>query len=127
MAKVTRGFTGRPRPGGDRRLPPGQYDAGGDWPVLTAEPTPAIVTDDWTFAVEGLVERPTTWTWDQIRALPASIYEGPIHCVTTWSRFGMTFTGVSVDLEERQVGRRPHPARTRRARLLGAQRLPRLR
>ena len=40
MAKVTRGFTGRPRPAGDRRLPPGQYDTGADWPVLTAEPTP---------------------------------------------------------------------------------------
>ncbi|HJP65553.1 MAG TPA: sulfite oxidase-like oxidoreductase, partial [Actinomycetota bacterium] len=64
MAKPTRGFTGRPRPGGDRRLPPGQYDTGGDWPVLTAEPTPAISTSDWTFAVEGLVERPVTWTWD---------------------------------------------------------------
>jgi DMSO/TMAO reductase YedYZ molybdopterin-dependent catalytic subunit len=97
MAKVTRGFTGRGRPGGDRRLPPGQYDTGGDWPVLTAEPTPAIATQDWSFAVEGLVERPSSWTWEEIHALPASTYEGPIHCVTTWSKFAMTFAGVSVD------------------------------
>ncbi len=36
---ITRGFTGRPRvhnPG----LPPGQYDAGDEWPVLSAEVTP---------------------------------------------------------------------------------------
>ena len=97
MAKVTRGFTGRPRPGGDRRLPPGQYDTGTDWPVLTAEPTPQISTDEWWFAVDGLVERPTRWTWEEMHALPASTYEGPIHCVTTWSKFGMRFAGVSVD------------------------------
>jgi DMSO/TMAO reductase YedYZ molybdopterin-dependent catalytic subunit len=108
MTKVTRGFTGRPRPAGDRRLPPGQYDTGGDWPVLTAEPTPAIATDDWTFTVEGLVERPSTWTWDEMHALPTSTYEGPIHCVTTWSKFGMAFTGVSVDVLLDSAG--PEPA-----------------
>ena len=34
----TRGFEGRRRPPRDERLPPGQYDVGSDWPVLTAEP-----------------------------------------------------------------------------------------
>jgi DMSO/TMAO reductase YedYZ molybdopterin-dependent catalytic subunit len=97
MAKFTRGFTGSRRGAGDVRLPPGQYDTGTDWPVLNAEATPSLSTDDWTFTVEGIVEEPTTWTWDQLRALPLSTYEGAIHCVTTWSKFGMTFTGISVD------------------------------
>ena len=44
-----------------------------------------------------MVERPTTWTWDEIRALPPSTYAGDIHCVTTWSKLGVTFDGVSVD------------------------------
>jgi DMSO/TMAO reductase YedYZ molybdopterin-dependent catalytic subunit len=78
-------------------LPPGQYDTGSSWPVLTAEATPRIDTDTWTFRVEGLVSNPTKWTWEQIHALPGSTYEGDIHCVTTWSKLGMTFTGVSVD------------------------------
>ena len=39
--------------------------------------------------VEGLVESPTTWTWDEIHALPADSYQGAIHCVTTWSKFDM--------------------------------------
>jgi DMSO/TMAO reductase YedYZ molybdopterin-dependent catalytic subunit len=94
--KVTRGFTGR-REGRDPRLPPGQYDTHGDWPVLSAEPTPELPTDAWTFTVRGLVESPTTWTWDQIHALPPSTYEGDIHCVTTWSRLGTSFAGVSLD------------------------------
>jgi DMSO/TMAO reductase YedYZ molybdopterin-dependent catalytic subunit len=94
---ITRGFEGRRRRPRDERLPPGQYDVGNEWPVLTAEPTPHLDTAGWTFAVDGLVERPVTWTWDEIHDLPASTYEGDIHCVTTWSKFGVTFTGVSVD------------------------------
>ena len=95
--KITRGFTGRAHPERSERLPPGQYDTGNSWPVLTAEVTPKLSTDTWTFRIEGLVEQETTWTWDEIHALPGSTYDGDIHCVTTWSKFDMTFTGVSVD------------------------------
>lgn len=93
---VTRGFTGRRRER-DPRLPPGQYDAGDDWPVLSAEATPHLATATWTFTVRGLVGTPVTWSWDDLRALPHETYSGPIHCVTTWSRLDTTFTGVSVD------------------------------
>jgi DMSO/TMAO reductase YedYZ molybdopterin-dependent catalytic subunit len=97
MGRFTRGFTGRGAAARDPRLPPGQYDTGRDWPVLTAEVTPELDTSSWTFSVEGLVERPTTWSWDEIHELPPSTYEGDIHCVTTWSKLGMRFAGVSVD------------------------------
>src|SRR5271155_6212076 len=91
----TRGFRSR----GPRapRLPPGQYDVGTDWPVLTAEATPTLSTATWTFSIGGLVEQPTKWTWEEIRALPDSTYAGDIHCVTTWSKLGVSFRGVSVD------------------------------
>jgi len=97
MAKVTRGFFGRRRSAAEERLPPGQYDVGNDWPVLTAEVTPRLDTTSWTFSVEGQVARPMTWTWDEIHALPASTYSGDIHCVTTWSKLGISFGGVAVD------------------------------
>ncbi|MFJ4005881.1 sulfite oxidase-like oxidoreductase [Streptomyces sp. NPDC090023] len=93
---VTRGFTGRrrvSRPG----LPPGQYDAGDDWPVLSAEVTPDLAPADWSFRVDGLVDRPQTWNWDEAHALPDSVYEGDIHCVTGWSKFGVRFGGVPLD------------------------------
>lgn len=93
----TRGFHSSPRRPRDPRLPPGQYDTGSLWPVLTAEPTPKLDVGSWTFSIEGLVERPTTWTWDQIHALARSTYDGDIHCVTTWSKLGVNFDGVSVD------------------------------
>jgi DMSO/TMAO reductase YedYZ molybdopterin-dependent catalytic subunit len=97
MSRFTRGFTGRDRTARDARLPPGQYDTGDQWPVLNAEATPHIDVDRWTFTIDGLVPRPTTWTWTEIRDLPASTYEGDIHCVTTWSKFGVRFGGVAVD------------------------------
>jgi DMSO/TMAO reductase YedYZ molybdopterin-dependent catalytic subunit len=93
----TRGFSGRGRAGRDLRLPPGQYDTGSTWPVLTAEPTPDLAPEDWTITVSGEVARPTTWTWAEAHALPPSTYAGDIHCVTTWSKLAMTFRGVSVD------------------------------
>ena len=97
MAGFTRGFQGRSHAERDPRLPPGQYDTGSTWPVLTAEATPRMSTDQWTFTIEGLVENETTWTWDEMHALPQSVYDGAIHCVTTWSKFDMHWDGVSLD------------------------------
>ncbi len=97
MAKPTRGFSGRGKAARDPRLPPGQYDAGDQWPVLNAEVTPQLDVASWSFSVEGLVAHPTTWTWEEIHALPESAYSGDIHCVTTWSKLGVHFSGVSVD------------------------------
>ena len=96
MATVTRGFFGRRRER-DPRLPPGQYDARDDWPVLHAEATPRLTTDRWTFTVSGLVDRETSWNWDEIHALPRSRYEGDIHCVTQWTKLDTTWSGVPVD------------------------------
>jgi DMSO/TMAO reductase YedYZ molybdopterin-dependent catalytic subunit len=81
----------------DPGLPPGQYDAGDDWPVLSAEVTPDLAPADWTFRIDGLVDEPRTWDWEEAHRLPPSAYEGAIHCVTSWSKFGVRFAGVSLD------------------------------
>ncbi len=106
---VTRGFFRRRPEGPAGRLPPGQYDVGGGWPVLTAEATPRIERESWTLRVDGLVERPTTWTWDAVQQLPKSSYRGDIHCVTTWSKFDVVFGGVTVDSLLAAAGRRQRP------------------
>jgi DMSO/TMAO reductase YedYZ molybdopterin-dependent catalytic subunit len=104
MAIASRGFGGRGRSKDrDPRLPPGQYDVGRDWPVLTAEVTPRFTLDRWSFTIDGLVDQTRVWSWDDVKALPSSKYEGDIHCVTTWSKLATNFTGVSVDLLLDQV------------------------
>ncbi len=110
MSTPNRGFLGRHRPARDVRLPPGQYDVGSDWPVLTAEVTPHLDPQKWTMRVDGLVAHEQTWTWDEMHALPASEYAGDIHCVTTWSKLATRFGGVSVDVLLDAAG--PEPSAT---------------
>ncbi|MCH1865054.1 molybdopterin-dependent oxidoreductase [Nocardioides sp. CFH 31398] len=96
---VTRGFTGRRRPvSREGRLPPGQHDVGDGWPVLTAEAEPHLRDDQVSLTVGGLVTSTTTWSLADLQALPHSTYAGDIHCVTSWSKLGTRFTGVSLDL-----------------------------
>jgi DMSO/TMAO reductase YedYZ molybdopterin-dependent catalytic subunit len=94
----TRGFLGRRKKERDPRLPPGQYDVGSDFPVLSAEVTPRLETDRWTMSVDGLVTDPQTWSWEGLHRLPESEYRGDIHCVTSWSKLDTSFSGVSVDV-----------------------------
>jgi DMSO/TMAO reductase YedYZ molybdopterin-dependent catalytic subunit len=97
MTPITRGFFGRRRDAelGDR-LPPGQYTVK-DFPVLTIGPTPRTPLDQWSFAIEGAVEPPRRWSWDEFRALPSETITKDIHCVTKWSKFDTVWEGVSVD------------------------------
>ena len=93
-----------PRPTGSRRprLPPGQYDTGRQWPVLTAEVTPqARHRDVDVHASRGSSSSRRRGRGTRSTRCPPSTYDGDIHCVTTWSKFGMTF--------DRRVGR--HAAR----------------
>ena len=70
MSFVSRGFRGRRREDADpARVPPGQYVTG-DFPVLSAGPTPHTPLDEWTFSIPGEVDEPRRWTWEEFRALP---------------------------------------------------------
>ena len=99
MAAVSRGFIGRRRRGQDsaHRLPPGQYDVGSAFPVLSAGPTPRRDLATWDFRVHGEVEQPTRWSWQEFQALPREEITVDIHCVTSWSKFDTMWSGVSVD------------------------------
>jgi DMSO/TMAO reductase YedYZ molybdopterin-dependent catalytic subunit len=98
MAPVSRGFRGRRRADVDAsRVPPGQYVVD-DFPVLSAGPTPQTSLDEWSFTINGAVDEPRSWSWDEFAALPSETFTVDIHCVTKWSKLGTTWTGVSVDL-----------------------------
>src|SRR5215468_294529 len=94
---VARGFRGRRQQGeAAGRVPPGQYVENG-FPVLSAGPTPRTPLDRWDFSVEGRVERPRRWTWNEFRALPREPVTKDIHCVTKWTKLDTHWEGVSVD------------------------------
>jgi DMSO/TMAO reductase YedYZ molybdopterin-dependent catalytic subunit len=99
MGFVSRGFTRRRQTpeGMADRLPPGQYYESG-FPVLTAGPTPRVEPADWSFRVDGMVASPAQWTWEEFGALPFEDVPCDIHCVTSWSKLGTSFRGVSLDV-----------------------------
>jgi DMSO/TMAO reductase YedYZ molybdopterin-dependent catalytic subunit len=103
MAVVARGFHRRKRDESDDRLPPGQYDVGDGFPVLSAGPTPHTPLDHWDFTVHDGAELRARWSWDEFRALPRESLTVDIHCVTTWSKFDTRWAGVAVDTLLRDV------------------------
>ena len=95
MSFITRGFSGRNRER-DPRLPPGQTLVE-DWPVLSAGVTPQIDPEEWTFEIRDETGAEHRWDWESMRALGLEDIEVDIHCVTHWSKLGMSWRGVSVD------------------------------
>ncbi len=97
MAPISRGFSGRRRAGADpSRLPPGQYLTP-DFPVLSAGPTPHTPLEQWSFTIEGELQQPASWTWQEFLSLPSELVTKDIHCVTKWSKFDTRWRGVSLD------------------------------
>ena len=96
MPPISRGFFGRRADVDPSRLPPGQYLTR-DFPVLSAGPTPKVHLHRWTFSIEGEVDEPRSWSWDELTALPAEEVTVDIHCVTKWSKLDTVWQGVSVD------------------------------
>src|SRR5512134_482501 len=94
---VSRGFVGKRR-GGEKkdRIPPGQYLTR-DFPVLSAGPTPHTPLDQWSFSIDGAVDKAVAWSWEEFLDLPAEQPHVDIHCVTKWSRLDTSWRGVSVD------------------------------
>ena len=78
--------------------------------MLAVGPTPPHAAVDWSFAVRGAVARNVSWEWDELLALPRETVTVDIHCVTQWTKFDTTWTGVSLDV----LLPRP-PARSTRA------------
>jgi DMSO/TMAO reductase YedYZ molybdopterin-dependent catalytic subunit len=75
------------------RLPPGQ-SASIKWPVLHEGEVPSFDPKAWDFRVGGLVEEPSTLTWEGFQALPKAGVRSDFHCVTRWSTFDNVWEGV---------------------------------
>ncbi len=97
MAVLSRGFRRGRRDRDDGRLPPGQYDVGDGFPVLSAGPTPHTRLDRWDLTVHDATGQRARWSWDEFRALPRVAITVDLHCVTTWSKFDTRWEGVSLD------------------------------
>jgi len=55
-----------------------------------------VDTAQWRFRIWGAVAEPAQWSWADLGALPTRDTSCDIHCVTRWSRYDNTFTGIPV-------------------------------
>ena len=76
------------------RVPPHQRVTS-KLPTLTYGPVPRVDLARWRFEVDGLVEEPVSFTWEQFMALPQLTLVDDIHCVTGWSLLDSAWEGVS--------------------------------
>jgi DMSO/TMAO reductase YedYZ molybdopterin-dependent catalytic subunit len=65
--------------------------------VLSAGPTPKITTEEWEFKLTTESGGVRSWSWDEFQNLPQEEFAVDIHCVTSWSKFGTRWKGVSLD------------------------------
>jgi len=88
------------------RLPPGQYTTD-RFPVLHVGDIPDYEPGQWDLSITGLVDEPFTITLDELRSMPSITPMFDIHCVTKWSKFDTTWTGVRVRDLFARAGVRP--------------------
>ena len=76
------------------RLPPRQQLVATDkWPIV-GEKAARPSDDPWSLSVQGLVAQPQQWSLDELQAMPQITRTVDLHCVTRWSKYDVTFSGV---------------------------------
>ncbi|MCF0052382.1 molybdopterin-dependent oxidoreductase [Dyadobacter sp. LJ53] len=85
--------TGQINRHGMPKLPVGQIKTV-KWPVLDLGFKPDISQQKWKLVIDGEVESPVSLNWEDFMALPQTEDVSDFHCVTTWSRMDVPWTGV---------------------------------
>lgn len=77
-----------------QRLPPGQRLVR-DWPVLDLGIQPNVTPGRFRLDIDGAVENPQSFSYDEFMALPQQDSVSDMHCVTQWSRYDNRWQGVA--------------------------------
>lgn len=79
----------------DSRLPPGQHWTPG-FPVLDLGIQPEIDMKTWKLEITGLVKKPLYLSLDNLKKLGVKNYTDDLHCVTSWSKADVKWTGIPI-------------------------------
>jgi len=77
----------------EQRLPPGQYLTR-DLPIYHVGSVPSFARESWSLHLSGLVRRELEFSYEDFLALPRAEVTTDMHCVTTWSRYDLRWSGV---------------------------------
>ncbi len=87
--------------------PPIGGGAEGHFRVYTVTPIPSFSNANWSFQIDGLVERAQVWNWEQFVKLARTVQVSDFHCVTGWSVYKNTWEGISLAQLLKQAGVKP--------------------
>ncbi|MEO2256662.1 molybdopterin-dependent oxidoreductase [Paenibacillus amylolyticus] len=87
--------------------PPIGGGADGRFRVYTVTPIPSFSNANWSFRIDGLVERAQVWNWEQFVKLARTVQVSDFHCVTGWSVYKNTWEGISLAQLLKQAGVKP--------------------
>jgi DMSO/TMAO reductase YedYZ molybdopterin-dependent catalytic subunit len=77
-----------------KKLPPGQFETD-KWPILHVGDVYEFNEDTWDFTLFGEVKEEVALSFQEFMKLPKTVSTVDMHCVTTWSKFGTTFEGIT--------------------------------
>lgn len=74
--------------------PPIGGGAEGNFRVYTVTDIPAFDNSNWSFTINGLVDKTFTWNWEEFVKLQREVQVSDFHCVTGWSVYKNTWEGL---------------------------------
>ncbi len=74
--------------------PPIGGGAEGHFRVYTVTDIPAFDNSNWSFTINGLVDKAFTWNWEEFVRLQREVQVSDFHCVTGWSVYKNTWEGL---------------------------------
>ncbi|MNC43678.1 Sulfoxide reductase catalytic subunit YedY precursor [compost metagenome] len=74
--------------------PPIGGGAEGNFRVYTVTDIPAFDNSNWSFTINGLVDKTFTWNWEEFVRLQREVQVSDFHCVTGWSVYKNTWEGL---------------------------------
>lgn len=74
--------------------PPIGGGAQGRFRVYTVTPIPSFNNANWSFRIDGLVNNPKQWNWEEFVKLKRTVQVSDFHCVTGWSVYNNTWEGI---------------------------------
>ncbi|TDF91867.1 molybdopterin-dependent oxidoreductase [Paenibacillus piri] len=66
----------------------------GEFRIYTVTELPTFSSDNWQFVVSGMVDKPISWSWEELLKLKRKVQVSDFHCVTGWSVYSLTWEGI---------------------------------
>jgi sulfoxide reductase catalytic subunit YedY len=78
--------------------------AKGYFRVYTVTRLPTFDSKTWSFTIDGLVDKPASWNWEQFIGMTRTVQVSDFHCVTGWSVYKNTWEGIPLSALLKQAG-----------------------